>query len=222
MISKLPRWILWGGALLAFSAGCVNICALMGFANLSVSHVTGNVSLFSGALADLDIKDTFYIGAVLGSFVFGSILSGFILEDEALKLGRRYGVALAIEAVMLMMAVFFFYKQLYIGEMLASMACGLQNAMIATYSGSVIRTTHLTGLTSDIGAALGNWFSGGKINKKTLLLQCVIWWMFLGGGIIGALLYKQIGFLALMLPAMIVLSAAVAYWVMLSHLPAQR
>lgn len=217
MITKLPRWILWGGALLAFSAGCVNICALLGFANLSVSHVTGNVSLFSGALANLDIKDTFYIGAVLGSFVFGSILSGFILEDEALKLGRRYGVALAIEAVMLMMAVFFFYKQLYIGEMLASMACGLQNAMIATYSGSVIRTTHLTGLTSDIGAALGNWFSGGEINKKTLLLQCVIWWMFLGGGIIGALLYKQIGFLALMLPAMIVLSAAVAYWVMLSH-----
>ena len=34
------------------------------------------------------------------------------------------------------------------------MACGLQNSMIATYSGSVIRTTHLTGLVSDIGATI--------------------------------------------------------------------
>ncbi|MDX1788461.1 MAG: DUF1275 domain-containing protein, partial [Psychrobacter sp.] len=40
MITKLPGWILWGGAVLAFSAGCVNTAALMGFTNLSVSHVT--------------------------------------------------------------------------------------------------------------------------------------------------------------------------------------
>ncbi|KTF07332.1 permease [marine sediment metagenome] len=42
---------MWGGAVLAFSAGCVNTTALMGFANLSVSHVTGNVSLFAAAIA---------------------------------------------------------------------------------------------------------------------------------------------------------------------------
>lgn len=222
MIDKLPRWILWGGALLAFSAGCINICALLGFANLSVSHVTGNVSLFSDAVANLDIKKTFYIGAVLGSFVFGSILSGFIINNEPLKLGKRYGVALGVESILLICAVFFFHKELYIGEMLASMACGLQNSMIATYSGSVIRTTHLTGLTSDIGAAVGNWLSGRKVNGKTLLLQCVIWWMFLGGGILGAWLYSQVGFLALLLPAGIVLSTSVAYWMLSHRLPEQR
>lgn len=219
MITKLPRWILYGGALLAFSAGCVNITALLGFANLSVSHVTGNVSLFSSAIVAFDLQRIFYIGAVLGSFVFGAILSGFIIHNEPLKLGRHYGIALIIETILLLLAVFFFYKKLYIGEMLASMACGLQNAMIATYSGSVIRTTHLTGITSDIGAALGNWLSGRKINKKTLLLQCVIWWMFMGGGIVGSLLYVHIGFRALLLPATIVFGAAVTYVLMSHKLP---
>lgn len=222
MIDKLPRWILWGGALLAFSAGCVNICALLGFANLSVSHVTGNVSLFSSAVATLDGQKFLYIGAVLMSFVCGAILSGYIIHDEPLKLGNHYGVALSIEAVLLILAVILFYKQLYLGEMLASMACGLQNAMIATYSGSVIRTTHLTGITSDIGAAIGSWLSGRKIDGKRLGLQSLIWVMFLSGGVVGSILYGLVGFRALLLPASIVLASALTYWVLSHRLPEQR
>jgi len=63
MITKLPKWILWGGAVLAFSAGSVNSVALMGFTNLSVSHVTGNVSLFSAAIAHFDGPSVLFIGA---------------------------------------------------------------------------------------------------------------------------------------------------------------
>ena len=76
MITKLPKWILWGGAILAFSAGCVNTAALMGFARLSVSHVTGNVSLFAAAIAYMDARSILYIGALLLSFLAGAILSG--------------------------------------------------------------------------------------------------------------------------------------------------
>ena len=47
--------------------------------------------------------------------------------------------------------------------------------MVATYSGAVIRTTHLTGLTSDMGSAIGNWLAGREINKKTFVLQGMIW-----------------------------------------------
>ena len=54
MINKLPKWILYGGCLLAFNAGCVNSTALIGFTHLSVSHVTGNVTLFASCLANAD------------------------------------------------------------------------------------------------------------------------------------------------------------------------
>ena len=222
MITRLPKWILWGGAVLAFSAGCVNTAALMGFTNLSVSHVTGNVSLFSAAIAHLDGRSILYIGALLLSFLAGAILSGFVIGQRSLKLGRRYGSALYIEAALLLMSYWLYQQHDYLGQLAAAMACGLQNAMVATYSGAVIRTTHLTGLTSDMGAAIGNWLAGRSISKPTLGFQAIIWYCFCGGGAVGAFLYARVGYGALFVPISIVLSAAFFYNYMSDRLPEKR
>mgnify|MGYP005995595109 CR=1 FL=1 len=222
MITKLPKWILWGGAVLACSAGCVNTTALMGFANLSVSHVTGNVSLFAAVIAYSDSHRILYIGALLLSFLAGAILSGFVIGQTSLKLGRRYGRALYLEAVLLIAGYWLYQQHDYLGQLAAAMACGLQNAMVATYSGSVIRTTHLTGLTSDIGAAIGNWLAGRSISKPTLGFQSIIWYCFCGGSAVGAFLFAKIGYDALFLPITIVLSAAFIYDYVSSTLPETR
>lgn len=222
MITKLPRWILWGGAVLAFSAGSLNTAALMGFTNLSVSHVTGNVSLFAAAIAYFDARSILYIGASLLSFLAGAILSGFVIGQTSLKLGRRYGTALYIEAVLLLLSYWLYQQHDYLGQLAAAMACGLQNAMVATYSGAVIRTTHLTGLTSDMGAAIGNWLAGRSISKPTLGFQAIIWYCFCGGGVVGAFLYAKIGYGALFVPITIVMTAAFVYNYASDHLPEQR
>lgn len=219
MINKLPRWILWGGGVLAFSAGCVNSAALMGFTNLSVSHVTGNVSLFSAAMAHFDISSVLYIGASLLSFLAGAILSGYIIGQTSLKLGKHYGRALYLEAMLLLISYFLYKEHDYLGQLAAAMACGLQNAMVATYSGAVIRTTHLTGLTSDMGAAIGNWLAGRRISKPTLGFQAIIWYCFCGGGTLGAFLYAKIGYGALFVPIAIVFTAAFVYNLASDRLP---
>lgn len=222
MITKLPKWILWGGAVLAFSAGCVNTAALMGFTNLSVSHVTGNVSLFSAAVVHFDGHSILYIGASLLSFLAGAILSGFVIGQTSLKLGKSYGRALYIEAALLLISYFLYKEHDYFGQLAAAMACGLQNAMVATYSGAVIRTTHLTGLTSDMGAAIGNWLAGRSISKPTLGFQAIIWYCFCGGGAVGAGLYSQVGYGALFVPITIVLGAAFVYNYASDRLPERR
>ena len=222
MLTRLPRWILWGGAVLAFSAGCLNTAALLGFTNLSVSHVTGNVSLFSAALAHFDGRSILYIGASLLSFLAGAILSGFIIGKESLKLGRSYGRALYIEAILLLISYFLYQQHDYLGQLAAAMACGLQNAMVATYSGAVIRTTHLTGLTSDMGAAIGNWLAGRPISKPALGFQAIIWYCFCGGGALGAFLYVRVGYGALFVPITIVLTAAFIYNYASDKLPERR
>ena len=222
MITKLPKWILWGGGVLAFSAGSLNTVALMGFTNLAVSHVTGNVSLFSAAIAHFDIKSILFIGAALLSFLAGSVLSGFVIGQTSLKLGRRYGRALYIEAGLLVTSYWLFQQNDYLGQLAAAMACGLQNAMVATYSGAVIRTTHLTGLTSDMGAAIGNWLAGRPISKSTLGFQAIIWYCFCGGGVVGAFLYANVGYGALLVPITIVLLAAFIYNSASNVLPEKR
>ena len=219
MITKLPKWILYGGAVLAFSAGSVNATALLGFTNLSVSHVTGNVSLFSVALANFDVRRLLYVGACLLSFLAGAILSGFIIGQTSLKLGKRYGRALYLEAGLLLLSYFLYQQHDYLGQLTAAMACGLQNAMVATYSGAVIRTTHLTGLTSDMGAAIGNWLAGRPISKPTLVFQAIIWYCFCGGGAVGAFLFDRISYGALIVPIVVVLGAAFIYNLASERLP---
>lgn len=216
MISKLPTWILWGGSILAFTAGCVNSTALIGFTHLAVSHVTGNITLFSAALAQLDWGRAASICAVLLSFLAGSVLSGYMVGQSPLRLGRRYGQALLVEAILLTVSLFFFSQQSYIGQMFAAMACGLQNSMVTIYSGAVIRTTHLTGLTSDLGVALGNWLAGRPIKMRTVKFQAVIWYSFCAGGVVGAVLYGWVGYYGLVLPMAILYLLAFLYW-RLSH-----
>ena len=222
MITKLPKWILWGGAVLAFSAGSVNSVALMGFTNLSVSHVTGNVSLFSAAIAHFDGPSVLFIGASLIAFLIGAVLSGFIIGQNSLKLGRRYGRALYLEALLLIASYWLYQQHAYLGQLTAAMACGLQNAMVATYSGAVIRTTHLTGLTSDMGAAIGNWLAGRAISKPTLGFQAIIWYCFCGGGVVGAFLFARVDYAAFIVPIVIVLAAAFIYNQFLDQLPERR
>lgn len=211
MINKLPKWILWGGCVLAFNAGCINSTALVGFTHLSASHVTGNVTLFASAFAKGEFTQMAMVCVVLLSFLFGATISGFVVGSTALKAGRRYGVALLIEACLLTVALLLFSEQSFLGQVFSAMACGLQNAMVATYSGAVIRTTHLTGLTSDMGSALGNWLAGRQVNKKMFVFQSMIWYSFCGGGVVGAFGYLHFKYLTLILPIVIVLSLASAY-----------
>ena len=67
----------------------------------------------------------------------------------------------------------------FLGQMMIAMACGLQNSMVATYHGTVIRTTHLTGITSDLGATVGNWLVGRRVSLRKIILHSSLWWGFL-------------------------------------------
>src|SRR5688500_5394345 len=134
MISKLPRWVWTGAWALAFVAGMVNVVGLLGFEHQAVTHLTGTTSMLAAALASLDAAAALHFVAIIGSFIAGTVLSGFLIQDSTLQLGRRYGVALLLEAILLCVAVPFLKRNTMLGIYSASCACGLQNAMVSTYS----------------------------------------------------------------------------------------
>ena len=70
-------------------------------------------------------------------------------------MGRRYGVALCVEGGLLLTACYLLNLNSLYGQYCASAACGLQNAMITTFSGAVVRTTHMTGIVTDLGLMIG-------------------------------------------------------------------
>lgn len=101
MITKLPKWVWFGAWALAFIAGMINVVGLLGFEHQAVTHLTGTTSLLASALVSFDGKAVFRLSVVIGSFVLGTIVSGFVIQDSALRLGRRYGIALLMESMLL-------------------------------------------------------------------------------------------------------------------------
>ncbi|MEN4904753.1 YoaK family protein [Luteimonas sp. TWI1416] len=198
---QLPRWVWVGAVTLACIAGMVNVTGYLGFEHLAVSHLTGTTSLLGAALADGDWRSVRHLWAMLIAFSIGAMLSGLIIQDSALRLGRRYGVALALESALLLAAVPLFSSQPLHGALLAAMACGLQNAMVTTYSGAIVRTTHLSGMFTDLGIGLGHLIRGKPLPMRRLTLSGLIITGFLGGGVLGTWLFRALHYHALLIPA---------------------
>lgn len=211
MISKLPRWV-WSGAwVLAFVAGMINVTGLLGFEHQAVTHLTGTTSLLSESLSFGDGARALRLLAVIGAFLTGAAVSGFLIQDSTLKLGRRYGVALGLESLLLCASVPLLYRQSHTGVCLASAACGLQNAMATTYSGATVRTTHLSGMFTDLGIFLGHLLRGMPVDWRRLQLCTVIISGFIIGGIVGAAVYRQLSYSALLVPALLTGGIALGY-----------
>ena len=211
MLSRLPRWVEYGAFLLALIAGSVNAVALLGFQHQAVSHLSGTATLIGGALLDPVPESLLHLIGVLLSFLLGSVISGFMLTGTSLKLGRLYDVLLVLEALFLIVAMYLLLNNYNSGHYFASAACGLQNALATTYSGAVVRTTHLTGIFTDLGLMLGGALQGKPLDKRRAFLFITIVIGFVCGGAMGAWLFDQYGFYALSVPASLCLCLAILY-----------
>lgn len=211
MISRLPNWVKYGAFLLTLLAGIVNSVGLLSFQHQAVSHVSGTATLLGVSLTDSHYG-TVHLLMIMVSFLMGAIVSGFFIEGTALKLGRHYGVALLFEVLLLIGAWWLLRNDISGGQYLASMACGLQNAMLTTFSGAIIRTTHMTGIITDLGIMLGAWLRGKPFDKTKATLFFSLLTGFVLGGSIGAVCYANFEINTLLLPAAIALLLATFYW----------
>jgi uncharacterized membrane protein YoaK (UPF0700 family) len=198
---QLPRWVWIGAGALACVAGMVNAVGFLGFEHQAVTHLTGTTTLLGAAIAGEDLRAATHLAGVALAFMIGAALSGAIVQDATLRLGRRYGVALALESALLFASAYLFRREAVSGAWLAAMACGLQNGMATTFSGAVVRTTHLSGMFTDLGIGLGHALRGLPLQRRRLALCALIITAFLIGGVLGALLFARMGADALLVPA---------------------
>ena len=203
MSIRLPTWVWIGAIALSCVAGMVNVVGFLGFEHQAVSHMTGTTSQLGIALAHADWRSVGHLWCLLIAFALGAILSGLIIQDSTLQLGRRYGVALALESALLLLAIPLFKQQQVWGALAAAMACGLQNALATTFSGAVVRTTHLSGMFTDLGIGLGHLLRGLPVPLHRLTLSGLIISGFLAGGVLGAWLFARWQYDALLVPAVL-------------------
>lgn len=198
-----PTWVYLGGLALAITAGVINAVGFLGVHHQALSHVTGTVTVLGMELGRANYPVALHALAILAAFFVGCLLSGMIIQQGRLRLGRRYGVTLSLESAALFLAVYFLRRGANAGDYLAALACGLQNAMVSSYSGSTMRTTHMTGMVTDLGIACGHFLRGATVDWFHFRLYGVLLLGFFAGGVIGALGYGRFGYDTLLIPAIL-------------------
>lgn len=201
VLHALPRWAWLGGGVLAFIAGIVNACGFMGFQHQSITNLTGSTTLLGVAMGIGDASGSLHWALAILAFLIGAILSGAIVQQRTLRLGRHYGVALVLESLLLFAAVPLLEQGNAIGLYLASMAIGLQNGMASTYSGMVFRTTHVTGMFTDLGIYIGQRLRGLAVDNLRIRVCVLVTVAFTLGGFVGALLFLLFQERTLLIPA---------------------
>lgn len=205
-------WI--GAGLLACVAGSVNAVALLGLDHEAVSHVTGSTAQLGLGLAGAAPAPLGRLALLVAGFAVGAVLSGALIPSSTLVFGRIYGVALLIEAALLTLAVPLLQRGSFGGELLAAAACGLQNAMATTYSGAVVRTTHVTGVVTDLGLTVGHALRGGGFDRRRITLHGTIFVGFLAGAALGGLGWTLWRYATLWAPAAVCAIAGTSYMVL--------
>lgn len=210
------RHLVPGALALALTAGYIN-SVVLGFFHTPVSHMTGAVSHLGLDLAEGHFADARASTAILIGFVGGAVLAGLMVGAQQLMPGRRFGVALLVEGVLLGAATWLLATRHRWGLPAVATACGLQNAMSSSYCGLVIRTTHVTGLVTDVGVMLGQALRHRKAEWGKVGFLAALFAAFGIGGWVGAVVDLRLGPPALAFPALGCTVAGVVLWWLAHH-----
>src|SRR5690554_1263167 len=176
---------------------------MLGFFAVPVSHMSGPVSRLSRDVTMIDTQDMIVTAGILAGFLAGAMLSGMLIGAATLRAGRRYGAVLMLQGAILACATWLALADMPLAVPIAAFVCGLQNAMASSYRGLVLRTTHVTGIVTDIGVLIGQRLRQKQVRLwKLMLLLTVLAGFFLGGWL-GAVLFHHVGMHALWLAALV-------------------
>ncbi|WP_416052696.1 DUF1275 domain-containing transporter [Cupriavidus basilensis] len=211
---------------LSFVAGATNAGGFLAVQQYT-SHMTGIVSAMADHLAlgqvGLILEG---LGALL-SFLAGAATSAVLINWARREhLNSEYALPLMLEAFLLLCFGLLGgnlgnHQWLFIPAtvMVLCFIMGLQNAMITKISHAEIRTTHITGMVTDIGIELGKLFYWNLAksdearppvlaNRSRLRMLAMLVALFFFGGVVGALGFKHLGFSATLALAALLLVLA--------------
>lgn len=210
-LQRTPQADLKLGTVLAFVAGAANAGGFLAVGQYT-SHLTG---MFSALADHLVLGQFVLVGAGIASvlaFLFGAMSTAWIVNwGMRRQLRSAYGLPLLLEAALLLVfglfgAALSLWHAVFLPAtvVLLCYIMGLQNAVITKISKARIRTTHVTGLVTDLGIELGKLLYVNRhperqpvrADRERLRVHGQLVVSFLVGGVAGALGFKHLGYIS--------------------------
>jgi uncharacterized membrane protein YoaK (UPF0700 family) len=217
----------------AYLAGIAGFVNSGGFVLIGTftSHVTGSVGRMSTDLARGDAGAAFFALLLVVSFFCGAFGASLVIEGSSERRPQAYGIALLLQALLLAAFVFIaglsratHPRVLDAQAAILCIAMGMQNSLVTRLSGAVVRTTHLTGVVTDLGIEAARWYRWHRARtglpallkgrvapekpiKQQSLLLLTITLAFSFGALLGGLLTLRASRWAMVMPAAATLAA---------------
>jgi Predicted membrane protein len=205
---------------LAFQAGAINTGGFLA-CHRFVSHVTGFGTMFGteASIGNWNLAGSLL--AVPAFFICGAMISAFFVDRRIQKnLRPLYSVVMGLILILMLVVValgvtgYFgpFGEVMSVGKnysLLAalSFACGMQNATITSAFGAIVRTTHLTGITTDLAIGAVRILSRSH-RLQSRQNEVSANWMRIGlisffilGSLISAYFYMHVRYWGFLIPA---------------------
>lgn len=192
---------------LSFVAGTIN---MIGFYHLGVltTHVTGHFVFLGQAIMEHNYSFLVVCILFLLSFLLGSFVANFILEIGDTKWNKYRNVIPVLIEMLLLTVVFmslWFEIGMYTQTCLLIFGMGIQNALVTQISNAIVRTTHLTGLFTDLGIELSQLFfyrtEEARLKlQNSIQLRLFIIVFFAAGAVVGAIFYTEWKLYSLLIP----------------------
>lgn len=199
-------------SLLSFVAGIVNVAGFLAVQKLT-TNVTGHFAFFVDEIFKQNFLQGLSYFLYILFFLLGSFFSNFTVEITS-KINDRFIYRIPVLVEILILIIVAFYGQKLISNfpnLLAYsllFAMGLQNSLVTTISNATVRTTHLTGLFTDLGIELSQLFFYKLEEQKLKLyssikLRLTIILFFFLGGLFGGVIYAKINLYVLVFAALV-------------------
>ncbi|HJT73548.1 MAG TPA: YoaK family protein [Chitinophaga sp.] len=185
-------------------AGMTNVVGVIAFLSF-VSNVTGHVATLAGNISDRNIREVYIVIYWLFMFFLGAFISNFIVRSLENKSTYRANATPILMEIIILTGVAIYGNDVYNGSEMQREAItgavlfsmGLQNGLVSRASGGLIKTTHLTGLITDLGVELAELLHPNVENTRTLrekiYIRLTILAFFIFGGVLGGYLFNIIG-----------------------------
>ncbi len=204
-------------SVLSFVAGAVNVIGFIAIHRLT-TNVTGHFAFFVAEVIDVRFHQSLIFLVYILAFLAGAFVSNTMVEFWGLRDRNMFIAPVAFEGIILLvLAVVGEDLMVALPNVIAVgllFAMGLQNALVTKISRAVVRTTHLTGLFTDLGIELSQliFFRKEEQRKRlmaTIQLRLLIIIFFFLGGVAAGLLYPHLRIRALILPVILLIAALV-------------
>jgi uncharacterized membrane protein YoaK (UPF0700 family) len=188
-------------SLLSLVAGIVNVAGFLSVQRLT-TNVTGHFAFFVDEVFKFNFWEGFIFFLYIFFFFLGSFISNIIVEIVT-KVNDKliYIIPIIIESIILFSIAIFGQSLVDKNPNLLAFsllfAMGMQNSLVTTISNATVRTTHLTGLFTDLGIELSQLFFYTKNEQKVKLyssikLRLTIISFFFLGGLLGGIFYTTL------------------------------